>query len=119
MRRGFKSEAERLAERTRAQMGLRPHDRLDIRDLTRHLNVDVIPADQLVDRGRLKELERLQPGAFAAATFHLPDGRTVAVCNPCSDPRREWSSIPTAAAQGYLLTLSELDLGYRVLVSPQ
>ena len=93
MRRGFKSEAERLAERTRTQMGLRPHDRLDIRDLARHLNVDVIPADQLVDRGRLEELEELQPGAFSAATFHLPDGRTVAVCNPCNDPPRTNSDI--------------------------
>lgn len=93
MRRGFKSEAERLAERTRTQMGLRPHDRLDIRDLARYLDVDVIPADQLVDRGRLEELERLQPGAFSAATFHLPDGRTVAVCNPCNDPPRTNSDI--------------------------
>ena len=93
VRRGFKAEAERLAERTRTQMGLRPYDRLDIRDLALHLNVEVIPADQLVDRARLEELERLQPGAFSAATFHLPDGRTVAVCNPCNDLARTNSDI--------------------------
>jgi Zn-dependent peptidase ImmA (M78 family) len=93
VRRGFKAEAERLAERTRTQMGLRPHDHLDIRDLARHLGVEVTRADQLVARARLEELERVQPGAFSAATFHLPDGRTVAVCNPCSDPARTNSDI--------------------------
>ena len=93
MRRGFKAEAERLAERTRTQMGLRPYERLGIRDLARHLNVDVIPADQIVDRARLEELEQIQPGAFSAATFHLPDGRTVAVYNPCNDPGRTNSDI--------------------------
>ncbi len=75
-------------------MGLRSHDLLDIRQLAKHLNVEVIPADQLVDHARLRELERLQPGAFSAATFHLPDGRTVAVYNRCNDdPGRTNSDI--------------------------
>jgi IrrE N-terminal-like domain len=93
VRRGFKAEAERLAERTRTQMGLEPFGHLDIRDLAGHLDVEIIPADRLVDRARLEELERIQPGAFSAATFHLPDGRTVAVCNPCREPPRTNSDI--------------------------
>jgi len=93
VRRGFKAEAERLAERTRIQMGLRPDDRMDIRDLARQLHVAIIPADHLVDQAQLEKLERLQPGAFSAATFHLPDGRTVAVCNPFNDPGRTNSDI--------------------------
>lgn len=93
MRRGFKAEAERLADRTRAGMGLSPRDPVRIRDLARHMDVEVIGADQLVERARLEELEMLQPGSFSAATFHLPDGRTVAVCNPCSDPGRTNSDI--------------------------
>ena len=93
MRRGFKAQADRLAERTRTQLGLRPYDQLDIRQLAKHLNVEVIPADHLIDRARFEELERLQPGAFSAATFHLPDGRTVAVHNPCNDPGRTNSDI--------------------------
>ncbi len=93
MRRGFKAEAERLAERTRTQLGLRPQDQVGIRQLAKHLNVEVIAADRLVDRGRLEELEQTQPGAFSAATFHLPDGRTIAVYNPCSDPGRTNSDI--------------------------
>lgn len=74
-------------------MGLRPHDQTDIRQLAKHLKVEVIPADQLVGRARLDELEKAQPGAFSAATFHLPDGRTVAVYNPCSDTGRTNSDI--------------------------
>ena len=50
MRRGFKAEAERLAERARADMGLRSHDLLDSWQLAKYLNVDVIAADRLVDR---------------------------------------------------------------------
>jgi len=74
-------------------MGLRPTDQLEIRDLARHLNVDVVAADKLVDRSQLEELERIQPGVFSAATFHLPDGRTVAIYNPCSDLGRTNSDI--------------------------
>ena len=93
MRRGFKAEAERLAERTRTQMDLRSCDPLGVRDLARHLNVEIIPADQLVEHARLEELERLQPGAFSAATFHLPGSRTVAVYNPISEHARTNSDI--------------------------
>lgn len=93
MRRGFKAEAERLADRTRASMGLGPHDQLDIRDLAQHLKVEIVPADELVDRAKLDELEKIQPGAFSAATFHLPDSRTVIVFNPLSDAARTNSDI--------------------------
>ena len=93
MRRGFKSEAERLAERTRAQIGLRPDARLDLQALARHLNVEIISADELVDRARLKQLEQIQPGAFSAATFQLSDGRVFAVYNPLSDLPRTNSDI--------------------------
>jgi hypothetical protein len=73
VRRGFKAEADRLAERTRTQMGLRPHDQTDIRQLAKHLNVEVIPADRLVERAPQEENERTQmavpsPSATRAAT---------------------------------------------------
>jgi hypothetical protein len=93
MRRGFKTEAERLADRTRAQLGLQPHAHLPIRDLAEHLKIEIYGADELVERTELEELERLQPGAFSAATFHLPGGRTVTVYNPFSDAGRTNSDI--------------------------
>ncbi|BCB83672.1 ImmA/IrrE family metallo-endopeptidase [Phytohabitans suffuscus] len=93
MRRGFKTEAERLADRTRAELGLRPHAHMPIRDLAAHLDIEIYPADHLVDLDDLEELEELQPGAFSAATFHLPGGRTVIVSNPLSDSGRTNSDI--------------------------
>jgi Zn-dependent peptidase ImmA (M78 family) len=93
MRRGFKSEAERLADRIRTQMGLRYGDRIAIRDLADYLSIEVLAADELIDRAKLQDLNRVQPGAFSAATFHLPGGRTVAVYNPCNDPARTNSDI--------------------------
>jgi Zn-dependent peptidase ImmA (M78 family) len=74
-------------------MGLQPHDRLVIGDLAEHLKVEIFDAGELVGRARLEKLNRLQPGAFSAATFHLSEGRTVTVCNPCNDPARTNSDI--------------------------
>ncbi|WP_328847626.1 ImmA/IrrE family metallo-endopeptidase [Streptomyces sp. NBC_00258] len=93
MRRGFKSEAERLADRVRTQLGLRSDAPPDIRKLAAHLRVEVIDAQELVGMDSLRELESVQPGAFPAATFHLPGGRTVAVYNPCNEPARTKSDI--------------------------
>ncbi|MBN1171293.1 MAG: ImmA/IrrE family metallo-endopeptidase [Micromonosporaceae bacterium] len=93
MRRGFKTEAERLADRMRAQLGLEPHDRMAIRNLAIHLGVEMHSADSLVARSDLDELNRIQPGAFSAATFHLPGGRTAIITNPDSEPGRINSDI--------------------------
>ncbi|MBX6750982.1 MAG: ImmA/IrrE family metallo-endopeptidase [Micromonosporaceae bacterium] len=93
MRRGFKTEAERLADRTRAQLGLKPDAWLEIRDLARHLKIEVHAADEFVEKKDLEELEHLQPGCFSAATFHLPGGRTVTVYNPLADPGRTNSDL--------------------------
>ncbi|MEW2546235.1 ImmA/IrrE family metallo-endopeptidase [Streptomyces sp. NPDC047002] len=93
MRRGFKSEAERLADRVRTQLGVPSDASPDIRQLVEHLCVEVVDAQELVGMDSLRELEALQPGAFSAATFHLPGGRTVAVYNPCNEPARTKSDI--------------------------
>src|SRR4051812_19391799 len=90
MRRGFKAEAERLAARLRTEIGVAPSARLDLHDLAQHMGVEVRSADELVDRTQLERLEELQPGCFSAATFHLPNGRVVAITNPVgtTDARR-------------------------------
>lgn len=85
MRRGFKAQAERLAESTRQRLGLDPDEPIDIRELADDLEVDVRAADTLVSRKRLEALKRLQSDAFSAATFHLPDGRVVIVFNPLNE----------------------------------
>lgn len=61
MRRGFKTEAERLADRTRAEPGFRPHVHMPIRDLAVYLEIEIYPADQQVDRVDLDERRTRPP----------------------------------------------------------
>ena len=93
MRRGFKAEAERLSMRIRQQIGVSEEAPINVKDLARHLNVEVFSASDLVSDTRLRQLEDEQPGAFSAATFHLPNGRMAAVYNPLVDPARTKSDI--------------------------
>ncbi|GAA1646550.1 ImmA/IrrE family metallo-endopeptidase [Catellatospora bangladeshensis] len=92
LRRGFKAEAERRAVALRAELGLEPSDRLDINELAKHLGVDIVLADELIDIGRLEELERIQAFAFSACTFHI-DGRHIIVINPLRVVSRQTSDI--------------------------
>lgn len=82
MRWGFKAEAERLADRTKTQMGLSAAEPAEVHALAQHLNMEILAADQLVDRRKLQDLAAAQDGAFSAATFHLSQDRVVIVCNP-------------------------------------
>jgi IrrE N-terminal-like domain len=93
VRRGFKAQAERLASSIRADMGLGPAEPVRAVTIAEHLGVEVRPADQLVDRSRLQELQDLQFDAFSGATFRLPSGRFVVVSNPLNDPGRSNSDI--------------------------
>jgi hypothetical protein len=87
MQRGFKAEAERLAARLRSDLGVSPNVRMDVDELARHLRVEVRSASDLVSPTDLDRLNSIQPGAFSAATFHLPNGRVVAVTNPVGTTR--------------------------------
>jgi Zn-dependent peptidase ImmA (M78 family) len=82
MRRGFKSQADRLAADIRERHGCGDTDPAPLDSVAKELGVRIVPADQLVDRTRLEELESLQADAFSAATFRLPDGARVIVYNP-------------------------------------
>jgi len=82
VRRGFKAEAERHAARIRNELDLAPDARIDLSSLALHIGVEIISAAELVPLEELEELERLQPRCFSAATFHLPNKRTVVVTNP-------------------------------------
>lgn len=92
LRRGFKAEAERDAARVRKELGLAPNDRLDPRELARHLGIAVVDASDLVDIEDLEELERLQAFAFSAATFEIED-RSIVVVSPLRTIGRQNSDI--------------------------
>ncbi len=79
MRRGFKAEAERTAQRTRSGMGLRPAEPMDSLELAKHAGAEVRSADQLVT-------------AFSACTFTIGDRRVI-VYSPLASPGRRQSDI--------------------------
>ena len=76
MRRGFKSEAERLAVDIRSRLGCGDTDPAPLEAVAAELDVEIIPADDLVARSRLEELESLQSDAFWGQRF---DDLTVGV----------------------------------------
>ncbi|MBL7487245.1 ImmA/IrrE family metallo-endopeptidase [Frankia sp. AgB1.9] len=92
MRRGFKTEAEKISQEIRTAMGKRPTDPLDALDLAKHLGAWVRRADELTTLSKLRALEELQPGAFSACTFTLED-RHVIVYSPLALPGRTQSDV--------------------------
>ena len=92
MRRGFKSEAERLATDLRQRVGCAEEDSAELEVVAENLGVRMLPADQLVERSRLAELAEIQPDSFSAATFRLPSGERVVVYNPLHEPGRTRSN---------------------------
>jgi Zn-dependent peptidase ImmA (M78 family) len=92
MRRGFKAEAERLSEKVRKDLCLKPTDQLPLDRLAASLNAELRSAADLIDIERLEEIDALQPGAFSACTFEIGDRRAI-VWNPLSNPGRITSDI--------------------------
>lgn len=92
MRRGFKAEAERTAERLRRDLGLGPSERLDPVVLASGVGAEVRCADELTDRAKLELLEELQPGAFSACTLTV-GARHVIIYSPLSSAGRTSSDI--------------------------
>ncbi len=66
MRRGFKTQAERLAAEIRQRHGYRDDEPAPLDVVADELGADIIAADRLVDLSRLEELQRLQSDAFSA-----------------------------------------------------
>jgi Zn-dependent peptidase ImmA (M78 family) len=93
MRRGFKTEAEKLAASMRQRIGCTDEKPAPLIVVAGDLGMAVIPADQLIDRRRLEDLQALQPDAFSAATFRRPDKTRVIVFNPLHAEGRIRSNI--------------------------
>ena len=88
LRRGFKAEAERIAQRLRVDAGVGRSVRLKLKPVAESLNVRIVSADELVPMETLHEIERIQAYSFSACTFEINE-RQVIVFNPIrSRPRR-------------------------------
>lgn len=93
LRRGFKSEAERIAENLRADLGLFADRPVAPETLAEFLGVELKSGDSLLPRQRFVDLEQLQPGAFFACTFRPSDDRVVVVYNPLTPNSRRTSDL--------------------------
>jgi Zn-dependent peptidase ImmA (M78 family) len=92
LRRGFKAEAERLAEVYRSELHVQPLDQLDVEKLATHLGIAVRSADELTNVNKLQALEHLQPMAFSACSYQIGEDRTI-VYNPLTSSGRRNSDI--------------------------
>ena len=93
LRRGFKSEAERIAQRVRTELSMGAAQMVTPEVLADLLGVEVRSGDELIPRKCFVELDQIQKGAFFASTFRPSDDRVVVVYNPLSPERRRRSDL--------------------------
>lgn len=93
LRRGFKSEAEEIAKRVRAELGMSSAQSVELGALADLLVVEVRAGDELIPRERFVKLEQIQHDAFSACTFRLSPERVVVVYNPLSAKSRRKSDL--------------------------
>ena len=93
LRRGFKSEAERLVQDVRTDLGLSRLELTDLDGLAELIGVEVIAGDALIPLSRFDALDEIQADSFSACTFRPSPGRVVVVFNPLSATTRRKSDI--------------------------
>ena len=93
LRRGFKSEAERIARRVQADLGLSAAEPIEPELIAELLGIEVKAGDELLPRERFQELEEIQPNAFSACTLRPSPDRVVIVHNPLSSKTRQNSDV--------------------------
>ena len=93
LRRGFKSEAERIVRRVQTELGLSAADPIPPERVAELLGIEVIAGDELLPRQRFVELHNIQPDAFSACTLRPSPDRVVIVHNPLSSESRQNSDV--------------------------
>ena len=93
LRRGFKSEAEEIAKRVRAELGMSAAQSVAPEVLAELLGIEVRAGDELIPRERFVQLKQLQDDAFSACTFRPSADRVVVVYNPLSTKSRRRSDL--------------------------
>ena len=93
LRRGFKSEAERIAKQVRADLGLSAAEPVAPELIAELLRIEIKSGDELIPRDRFQDLEHIQPGSFSACTLRPAPDRVVVVYNPLSPKSRQNSDV--------------------------
>lgn len=102
MQRGFKTAARNLASEVRAELGLRPRDRLDPLKLAAHLDIPVWSlSDLATEHPRLSHLLGDGSAAFSAVTVFSGSRRTI-VHNDGHSPGRQSSNLAHELSHGLL-----------------
>ncbi len=93
--RGFKSWAERTSTNLRHELGLFPHDRLDVFELARFLDVAVRTPGDIpgLPVEVLNQLAEKDPFGWHAVSLVLRDGQTLLIYNPRKSVGRKASDI--------------------------
>ena len=102
LRRGFKSEAERIARRVRTELGIGAAKPVAPEILAELLGIEVRAGDELIPRERFNKLEDIQPDSFSACTIRPSADRLVVVYNPLSAMSRQRSDIAHELAHALL-----------------
>ena len=102
LRRGFKSEAERIARRVQTDLGLTAAQSVAPEVLAELLGIEVRAGDELIPRKRFEELEEIQPSSFSACTLRPSLDRVVVVYNPLSHNTRRRSDLAHELAHSLL-----------------
>lgn len=110
LRRGFKTNANRISLRLRDSFGLRAHDPIDLAAIAARLKIPIVRLSELAGDcpAEVHHLSITDRGAFSAVTLSLPDRRRVIVYNDTHDPGRQRSSIAHELAHlllGHVATL--------------
>jgi Zn-dependent peptidase ImmA (M78 family) len=96
MRRGFVTQAEKLALTVREELGLSPEDHLDCDILAQQWGVPVVSMSDLVESGAqpasIKQLTQTDPSSFSAGTV-LNGAARLIVFNPVHPSGRKANSL--------------------------
>ena len=94
-RRGFKTEAERIALELRAEVGVAANERLDPALLARHLHIPVLTLHHLASEApdAVRHFLGIGRTAFSAATIYLGRHRRAIITNPAHATTRQMSSL--------------------------
>ena len=102
LRRGFKSEAERIARDVRTELGMKAAQSVEPEVLAKLLGIEVRAGDELIPREHFSELENIQPDSFSACTLRPSPDRLVVVYNPLSAESRRRSDVAHELAHALL-----------------
>jgi len=120
LRRGFKAEANRISLSLRRDLGLAPHDPIDLFKLAERFKARIVSLSEFVDEcpEEVRQLTRIDKSAYSAGTIRLENGGPLIIYNDShSDGRRNNSLAHEIAhlALGHEFTLPIDTTGCRIL----